>query len=60
MDYALLVARQAGARRLALFHHDPSHSDEQLDALHEQIAVAAGRGGPAEVIGASEGLRIHL
>ena len=60
MEYALLVARQAGARRLVLFHHDPSHSDEQLDALHDRLRAAAGRGGPAEVIGATEGLRIHL
>ena len=60
MEYALLVARLAGARRLALFHHDPGHSDHQLDALHEEVRAAAGRSGSLDVIGASEGLQIHL
>ncbi len=60
MEYALLVARLSGARRLCLFHHDPSHTDDDLDALHDEIR-AMGRGdGPREVIGASEGLQIHL
>jgi phosphoribosyl 1,2-cyclic phosphodiesterase len=30
---ALMFAARAGARRLALFHHDPLHTDEQLDAM---------------------------
>ena len=58
MDYALLVAREAGARRLALFHHDPNHSDAELDTLH--AAVRGPAAGPVEVFGASEGMRIHL
>ena len=33
IDYALHVAREAGVRRLALFHHDPSHSDDDIDRL---------------------------
>jgi phosphoribosyl 1,2-cyclic phosphodiesterase len=60
MDYALLVARQSNARRLVLFHHDPSHSDDELDALHDQVRAAAAAGGPSEVIGAREGLQIQL
>jgi phosphoribosyl 1,2-cyclic phosphodiesterase len=32
------VAREAGAKRLLLFHHDPSHDDAFLD----EIARAAG------------------
>jgi phosphoribosyl 1,2-cyclic phosphodiesterase len=31
---ALTFARRVGARKLALFHHDPLHTDEFLDALH--------------------------
>jgi phosphoribosyl 1,2-cyclic phosphodiesterase len=31
---ALKFARRVGARRVALFHHDPLHTDEFLDALH--------------------------
>ena len=60
MEYALLVARLSGARRLCLFHHDPSHTDDDLDALHDEIRAMGRVGGPREVIGASEGLQIHL
>jgi phosphoribosyl 1,2-cyclic phosphodiesterase len=30
---AVTFAHRAGARRLALFHHDPLHSDRDLDAM---------------------------
>ena len=30
-------ARLAGARRLLLFHHDPNHTDEDLEALCERV-----------------------
>jgi phosphoribosyl 1,2-cyclic phosphodiesterase len=30
---AVTFAARAGARRLVLFHHDPLHTDEQLDAM---------------------------
>ena len=33
IDYAVHVAKEAGAQRLALFHHDPAHSDDQIDLL---------------------------
>jgi len=59
MRYALLVAREAGARRLCLFHHDPAHSDDDLDHLHAEIRAGAGCDGP-EIIGAREGLQIQL
>ncbi|GAC1658019.1 MAG: MBL fold metallo-hydrolase [Candidatus Dormibacteraceae bacterium] len=35
-DYALLVARQAGARQLAFYHHEPMHSDHQIEAMVEE------------------------
>lgn len=59
VQYALRVASASGAKRLALFHHDPSHGDELLDALVDEAARLAGSDGP-EVIGAFEGLRISL
>jgi phosphoribosyl 1,2-cyclic phosphodiesterase len=34
-DYALLIAREAGARQLAFFHHDPIHTDQQIDSFVE-------------------------
>ena len=60
MEYALLVAQQSGARRLCLFHHDPSHTDDMLDCLHDQIRALAPSYGVNEVIGAREGLEIQL
>lgn len=33
IDYAVRVACLAGARRLVLFHHDPAHGDDTMDAL---------------------------
>ena len=51
----------AGARRLALFHHDPLRSDDALDALVARCrerATAAGEG--LEVFAAAEGQAITL
>lgn len=54
-SYALEVARQAGARRLVMFHHDPTHDDAWI----EEAARATRRSsGAIEVIAAKEGLRI--
>lgn len=33
---AVQVAREAGVRQLALFHHDPMHNDEQLEEIEHQ------------------------
>ena len=43
VDYAVEVAAQSGAKRLALFHHDPSHDDTRIDELLVR-ARALGRG----------------
>ncbi|MHB8467394.1 MAG: MBL fold metallo-hydrolase [Acidimicrobiales bacterium] len=60
MEYALRVASESGARRLCLFHHDPSHSDDDLDRLHAEVRALAPSYGMSEVISAREGLRIQL
>jgi phosphoribosyl 1,2-cyclic phosphodiesterase len=53
---ALAFGRRAGAGRLLLFHHDPMHSDDFLDALAGEIAAGwkALGGAPDEVELASE------
>jgi phosphoribosyl 1,2-cyclic phosphodiesterase len=59
VDYAVRVAVEAGARRLALFHHDPEHDDAAIDA----IVAGARRQAEAHglsVIAASEGSSISL
>jgi phosphoribosyl 1,2-cyclic phosphodiesterase len=61
VHYAVLVAARAGARRVALFHHCPSHDDAALDTLlAEARDRVAGLGGGVEVLGAHEGLRLDL
>jgi len=39
-DYAVEVARQAGVACLALFSHDPLHTDEQLEEAREGLRLA--------------------
>jgi len=58
VDYAVLVAREAGARCLALFHHDPSRDDNDLDGLLVGARRAAERLGVDEVIAAAEGTTV--
>ena len=61
VDYAVHVAREAGARRLALFHHCPSHSDDSVDLMHLYARVLAERvAGNLEVLAAREGLVVEL
>ena len=60
VDYAVLVAKQADARKLVLFHHDPSHDDLEVDRLLAGARETSARLGGAEVVAAAEGLRITL
>lgn len=59
IGYAIAVARQAGVKTLVLFHHDPGHDDDDLDAIAVEARGLSGRGGP-EVIVAYEGLHLDL
>jgi len=60
VGYAVRVAREAGARTLALFHHCPTHSDADLDRILEQARdLSASTDGP-EVIAAREGMRVPV
>jgi phosphoribosyl 1,2-cyclic phosphodiesterase len=40
--HAVSLARLAGARTLAPFHHDPAHDDDQLDAMFAAVDATAG------------------
>lgn len=57
VGYAVNLAVAAGARRVVLFHHDPSRTDEQIDAI-----LAGSRAAEPKVIvdAASEGMVIDL
>ena len=54
-EYAVGLAQRAGARRVALFHHKPSRTDDQLDAVAYRFADA-----PVPVLVAAEGLTVAL
>jgi ribonuclease BN (tRNA processing enzyme) len=54
-EYAVGLAARAGARRVALFHHKPSRTDDQLDAIGRRFAA-----GPLPVLVAAEGLSVEL
>jgi ribonuclease BN (tRNA processing enzyme) len=60
VDYAVLVAKEAGARRLALFHHDPAHSDDKLDRLLERARAKGDEAGVGEVLSAAEGTTVSF
>lgn len=59
MEYAVWLAAHSGAKRLALFHHDPSHDDDRLDELIGH-ATACGDAADVEVFGAREGLTVTI
>lgn len=60
VEYAVRVAIMARARRLALFHHDPSHTDGIVDVLVAGARECAGRFGDLDVFGAREGSSVTL
>jgi CheY-like chemotaxis protein len=60
-EYAVDYAIAAGAKRLALTHHDPLRDDDAVDRLVaacQQRVVAAGS--PLQVFGAAEGQEVRL
>lgn len=60
VGYAVHVAAEAGARDLALFHHDPSHLDDDIDRLVDGARRRADAARLRRVLGASEGLALRL
>ena len=58
IGYAVEVAAQAGVRNLVLFHHDPSHHDDQLDQMRESVLAEATSRGIESVITAAEGMKL--
>jgi len=60
VEYAVRVAAEAGAKRLALFHHDPSHGDEIIDRLLLEAKAFAEGTSVTEVIAAAEGTTVAL
>ena len=58
---AVDFAVQAGVKQCAIFHHDPMHSDDEVDAIVEGCqARAKSAGSDLVVFGAREGLTLKL
>jgi ribonuclease BN (tRNA processing enzyme) len=58
---AVDVCRDAGARRLVLFHHAPERTDAEVDAILGQTRAQAASGATGlEVSAAFEGLEVEL
>ncbi len=60
VDYAVLVAKEAGVGALSLFHHDPAHDDETLDQLLEGARERSAQVQGPHVLAAAEGMAIEL
>ena len=60
MEHAISSARRAGVRRLALFHHEPTRTDAQMDALAEKLDSTDSTGDTLEVFFAREGQCIEI
>ena len=60
IDYAVLVAKEAGARQLVLFHHDPSHGDDEMDRLLDGARCTGAYMGVSEITAAYEGMVLEL
>lgn len=60
VDYAVQVAAQAGSKKLMLFHHDPAHSDDELDMLLQKARAAPRADEIPVIVSAHEGLTIEF
>ena len=61
IGYVMDVAVAAGVRRLALFHHDPTHDDEWVEGMEEGFREQlARRGSSMEAFAAAEGMELEI
>jgi phosphoribosyl 1,2-cyclic phosphodiesterase len=58
IEEAIAVAKRNNIRRMALFHHEPTRTDDQLDSLTEMYCQSANYG--PEIFFAREGMEIEL
>lgn len=58
---AVEFAVDAGVRRLVLFHHNPDHADDQIDAMLAQAGrLVSERGSRLEVSAGHEGMQLNV
>ena len=60
-EYVTDITMAAGAARLALFHHDPTHDDDTIKRMEDtQRARVAAAGSPLDVFAAAEGMGFDI
>ena len=60
-DYVTDIAVEAGVRRLALFHHEPTHDDDEIDRMVEYSRNRAREvGSEVDLFAAAEGHEVNL
>lgn len=59
IEYAIEAANRVGVKKLALFHHDPDRTDDQIDEMAKKYC-RAGRYGDTEVFFAQEGVEVEF
>ena len=62
---AVELAHEAGVKKLGLFHHEPEHGDDEMDAIVERarstaVRLGSGRNGSLEVFAATEGMKVTI
>lgn len=58
-DHAIAMCVEAGVRRLVLYHHAPSHSDDQMDRIAAEY-LAKGAQHNLEVLTSFEGMTLPI
>ena len=58
-DHAIDICVEARARRLVLYHHAPSHGDDQMDRIATEY-LAKGKARDLEVLTAFEGMTLPI
>ena len=58
-EYAVWLAIESGVKQLALFHHDPLHDDDHIDAALTEAEARCHASG-TRVVAAREGLTLHV
>lgn len=58
IEIAIREAQLAGVKKLILFHHDPDRTDDQLDALYEELVRK--HVGPMEIVFAQEQMEFYI
>jgi ribonuclease BN (tRNA processing enzyme) len=56
VEYAVALAREAGAATLALFHHSPTRTDDEIDEIMRAVPAE----GSPNVLAAYEGLELEV